>query len=84
MRPRVHRVYGVGEICLVCLFPIMGVGRRITWATLTTHSHVACEAAALRLLGAWAAGAEIVPVGVPGATTSDKMETRGATRNSPQ
>ena len=62
---RVHPLHGTGEVCLACLHPIMGIGRRITWATLTTHTHLGCKAAALRLLGGWAAGAEMVPRMVP-------------------
>ena len=60
-----HALQGTGEICLSCLHPVLGLGVRITQATLTTHAHPACEAAALRLLGGWAAGAEMVPRMVP-------------------
>ena len=49
-----HALHGTGEICLVCLHPIFGLGLTLTQATLTTHAHVDCEAAARRLLGTWA------------------------------
>lgn len=39
-----------GEICLTCLCPIVAVGERITYATMTTHAHLGCAAAALKLL----------------------------------
>jgi len=44
------RVRLTGQICITCLRPIHGPGLRLTRATLTTHAHLGCVAAAVKLL----------------------------------